>query len=111
MTQADAQRMRNLAHANRVRECRSQLKEDLKTGRVLLSAPLLSPVDWLRTMRVSDLLLATPGIGAVKARRALRQHGMSHTTRIFATTRTKREALLEYLAERHPSCKVWDDRV
>lgn len=107
----DTQRIRNLARANEVRERRSQLKEDLRAGRILLSAALLSDDDWLRTMRVRDLLLATPGIGAVKADWALRQHGMSQSTQIFATTRTNREALLEYLAERHPSCKVRDDRV
>jgi hypothetical protein len=100
------QAMRNLALANEIRTRRSQLKEDLKAGRVLLADVLLADHDWLQTMRIWELLLATPGIGRVKADRALRLCWIGPNTKVSATTRTNREKLLEHLADRHPTAEV-----
>ncbi len=103
---AHDQCMRSLALANEIRTRRAELKEDLKAGRVLLADALLSDEDWLQTMRIRELLLATPGIGPVKAQRALRLCWMNPSTRVSATTRKNRLKLLEHLAERHPAAET-----
>ncbi len=102
---AHDQCMRSLARANQIRR-RAELKVDLKAGRVLLADVLLSDEDWLQTMRIRELLLATPGIGPVKANRALRLCWMSPFTKVSGTTRKRRKKLLEHLVECHPATEV-----
>lgn len=69
------QRMAALEAANVVRSHRAILKRELKAGHVhvaeLLDDPLCS------TMKLSDVLLALPKIGRVKANRFLIKHTIS----------------------------------
>ena len=66
-----APRMEALEKANQIRTQRAQLKRDVKAGREDVAGLLLAPPHELDTMKVLDLLLATPKIGRVKAARAL----------------------------------------
>lgn len=59
-----------LAEANRVRMFRAQMKRDLKAGKVIPLSLLLDPPAELRTMKVSDFLLAIPSVGQAKVTRA-----------------------------------------
>jgi hypothetical protein len=98
-----ASRMAALARANEIRSRRSCLKAAMKTGEVLLADVLLSEEDWLQTMRVREILLAAPGIGAVKAGRALQACLLSPTIALGRLTRQRRKDLAALLAERSPN--------
>lgn len=65
------QRLDALARANEIRSRRADLKAQLKTGDVDLGDVLVDVPDWAATMRVRAALLATPGLGQVKADRLL----------------------------------------
>jgi hypothetical protein len=101
--------MEALSLANEIRSRRSELKADLKAGRVLLADVMLSEAAYLQGMRVRDLLLATPGIGKLKAARALRVCWISHTAPISKTSRASRERLLAWIAANHPVAETgWE---
>ena len=97
------QRERALALANEIRARRKQLKADLRSGQILLAEVLLSDADWLQTMRVRELLMATPGIGTQKTTHILRVCRMSHFARLGCLPRQRRRELLIALMERSPS--------
>lgn len=101
-----AQRMKALSRANEVRSRRSGLKADMRMGRIHLADVLLSEEDWLRSMRIRDLLLATPGIGPLKAARALQACWLSPTVSLHRTSRKSREKVLDWLARMHPTVDV-----
>ena len=61
------QRREALVEANRIRLKRAQLKRDIKAGRVSVHHLLIEVPEYIETMKVFDLLLATPKIGRVKA--------------------------------------------
>lgn len=65
------QRMAALKHANEIRSERAKLKRSIKAGRTRLATILLDPPPYVVTMKVFDLLVATPKIGRVKANRFL----------------------------------------
>jgi hypothetical protein len=98
----EAQRLAALTRANEVRSKRRELKADLQAGRVLLADVLFSDADWLQRMRVTQLLLATRGVGPQKARRALRVAGISPTVSLNRTSLKSREILLDWLARNWP---------
>lgn len=105
------QRMAALALATEVRIWRKNLKADLKARRVLLADVLLSDATHLQSMKMRNLLLATPGIGKHKAARALRAQKMGHSVPLSRTSREHRGKLLDYLAQNHPSVKIgWEVR-
>lgn len=65
------QRMDALANANEVRTFRRKLKTDLKAGRKNVVDVLLDPPELIETMKVFDLLMATPKYGRVKVNKIL----------------------------------------
>ena len=65
------QRMEALERANEIRTKRATLKRDLKAGRVSIHVLLLEPPEYVETMKVFDLLLATPKYGRVKVNKVL----------------------------------------
>src|SRR5438552_2265980 len=67
------QRRDALDKANDVRTYRAELKRDLKAGRESIHNLLLNPPEKLETMKVFDLLLATPKYGRVKTNKILVQ--------------------------------------
>ena len=97
------QRLAALKRANEIRERRKQLKLDLRSGQVLLAEALLSDADWLQTMRVRELLLATPGIGTQKTTHVLRVCRMSHFAPLGGLPLQRRRELLVALMQRSPS--------
>lgn len=54
-----------------IRTRRANLKRDLKAGRKSIVEILVDPPDYTETMKLFDLLLATPKYGRVKVNRAL----------------------------------------
>lgn len=98
----EAQRLAALARANQVRAKRSELKADLRAGRVLLADVLFSDTDWLQSMRVSELLLACPRVGKLKAQRAMQAAWLSPTIPLNRTSLKSCKVLLDWLARTCP---------
>lgn len=117
-TRTPDQRAAALEKANRIRSARAELKRYLKRDRELDVIRLIvadpgkaalevgrelepvlgfrPPGDWLDSMAVYALLLACPSIGAVKARRLIRDawgHLTSTTRRVGGMTEHQRRAL------------------
>lgn len=65
------QRQEALQGANIIRTFRKELKRSLKAGRVSIHDTLLEPPAQIYTMKVFDLLLATPKYGRVKTNKTL----------------------------------------
>lgn len=94
------QRMEALGRANEIRTNRANLKRDLKAGRVQLHDCLLDPPEWLETMKVHDLLMATPKYGRVKANKVLQQCRMSPSKTLGGMSVRQRTELVSMLRRR-----------
>jgi len=93
-----AQRMTALETANAVRTFRAKLKKDMKAGRVHAAGVLAEPVDErVKTMKVTDLLLAVPGIGRNKATQALKWAQIAPPKTVGGISRRQRKDLLHML--------------
>ena len=88
------QRLDALVKANWTRTNRAGLKRDLKAGRVQVAPLILDPPEWLGTMSVLDLLLATPKLGRVKANKALTRCRISPSKPVGALSVRQREELI-----------------
>jgi hypothetical protein len=95
-----AQRQRALSLANYTRVARKELKRELGRGTVRLSDVLRNPPDWLLTAPVHDLLMATPQIGEVRARKFLAAARISSAKRIGGMTDRQADDLSLLLANR-----------
>lgn len=105
MTSPEA-RMENLRTANVVRSKRARLKEHIAAGDLRVSEVLMADKVHFHTMKLADLLLATPGLGPAKLNRAFRvlQIGPSVTLENFPHHR--RRELLDWLARHHRQVKL-----
>lgn len=65
------QRRDALGKANLIRTTRAEMKRDVKARRREVTALILDPPWWLESMKVFDLLMASPKIGRVKANKIL----------------------------------------
>lgn len=88
------QRMEALKGANVIRTLRSQLKRDLKAGKLSIHELLLDPPKYIHTMKVHDLLLATPKRGNVKVNSILKQVRMSPSKTILGMSQRQRAEVL-----------------
>lgn len=91
------QRMDALGKANDIRVERAEFKRDLKAGRKTAHDYLLDPPDWLKTMKVVDLLLALPKYGRVKVNKILAQCHMSPTKTLGGMSARQRAELVSML--------------
>lgn len=94
------QRLTALQKANRVRSRRSQLKRDLKAGRVLLVDVLAAPPSWAETMKAFDLLIAAPKFGRVKVNKVLKSCRMSPSKTLGGMSERQRGELVALLGGR-----------
>ncbi len=92
------QRMAALEEANFIRFARANLKRDLHAGIVEAIDLIEKPPEYINTMTVYKLLMATPGIGKNKARRILRDISVDKT--IGSLTQRQREAMVFRLQRR-----------
>jgi hypothetical protein len=91
------QRMDALAEGNRRRTLRAQMKRDLKAGRLRVQSVLEDVPEWAETMKVFDLLLATPKFGRVKVNRILVTCRISPSKTLVGLTERQRGELLGVL--------------
>jgi hypothetical protein len=89
----DAQRMDALETANAIRTYRAAKKRDLKAGRASVRALILDPPEMMQTMKVFDLLLATPKYGRVKVNRLMTQCRMSPSKTLGGMSQRQRSEL------------------
>lgn len=92
-----AQRLEALERANRVRTKRARLKKEMKAGRIELVTLLKRPPAYIRTMRLIDLLLATPKYGRVKAHKILQQGRVSPSKTIGGLSERQRNEMVRLL--------------
>jgi hypothetical protein len=94
---SDEQRKAALAKAAEARRVRAEIKEKLKMGSVSLKE-LLSQAeadDMVGKMKVLAVLESLPGVGKVKARRAMEEIGIAETRRLRGLGEQQQKKLLE----------------
>lgn len=91
------QRKEALGKANEIRTGRATLKRNLKGGRVKVHDLLLDPPQYIETMKVFDLLLATPKRGKVKVNKLLVQCRISPSKTIGGLSQRQRTELVSML--------------
>jgi hypothetical protein len=91
------QRQAALEKAAAARRQRAELKEKLKMGSTTLRELLDSAErdDVIGKMKVVSVLESLPGVGKVKARRHMKDIGISDTRRVRGLGAQQREALLK----------------
>lgn len=91
------QRQAALEKAAEARRARAELKEKLKTGAVVLAEVIeATPTDEvIAKTRVLAVLESLPGVGKVKARRTMRDIGISESRKMKGLGDQQRAALLE----------------
>lgn len=95
----DEQRRAALVKAAEARRVRAEVKELLKTGTItfpeLLERAEEDPI--IAGMKVSAVLPSLPGIGKVKAKRMMEDHGIADNRRIRGLGNRQRASLLGVL--------------
>ena len=97
-TRSPESRMTALRRANQVRGLRAKLKQDLREGTVLLEQILATGADYLATAEVSDLLVAVPKVGPVKAAHLLNLAHISPSKTVGGLSERQRARLIELLS-------------
>ena len=91
------QRQAALAQANEIRRLRASLKRDIRGGGTTVRAVLADPPPYVSTSKVTDLLVAVPGVGHVRAVRLLKRCAISESKTVGGLTERQRSALLDLL--------------
>jgi hypothetical protein len=91
------QRMDALRRANEIRTLRAQLKRDLKSGAVSITAVIADPPEWVQSAKVFDMLMAVPKYGKVKTTRFLNACRISQGKTIGGLSDRQRAELVEML--------------
>lgn len=91
------QRMSSLGRANAIRTARATLKKDVASGRVQIEDVLAQPPMCATTAKVSDLLLAVPGVGPVRTTRALARCQIPYGKTAASLSKRQRDALITLL--------------
>lgn len=95
-----SQRKEALQKANGIRTYRAEMKRDIKAGREKAPDLLLDPPEKLETMKVFDLLLATPKRGRTKVNKLLTHARISPSKTIGGLSERQRRELVSMLGRR-----------
>ena len=96
-TLARERRMHALGRANEIRTARAMLKNELATGRARIEDVLARPPAYAETAKVSDLLLAVPGVGPVRATRVLARCQIPYRKTAAGLSTRQRDTLIALL--------------
>lgn len=90
------QRQAALAKAAEARRQRAEMKELLKTGSLRLSEVLerAETDDIVAGTKIYSVLVSLPGLGKIKAKRLMEEHGIAENRRIRGLGSRQREVLL-----------------
>ncbi len=89
------QRLDALERANEVRTKRARIKRDLKAGRVDFCKTLLSPPEYIQTMKLFDFMLSIPKYGRVKVNKCLTQCRISPSKTIGGLSERQRKEIVD----------------
>lgn len=98
-TRSLEQRMTALGKANMIRIARASLKRDVKAGKESVNDLLMDPPEYIETMKVVELLMATPKRGRVKVNRIISRCRISHSKTIGGLSTRQREELVHFLRQ------------
>ena len=92
----DEQRAAALAKAAEARKARAEVKELLKTGTLSFRELIdrASADEIIGGIKVSSVLESMPGLGKVKAKRIMEQHGIADSRRLRGLGDRQRAALI-----------------
>ncbi|GIU93431.1 MAG: hypothetical protein KatS3mg011_2337 [Acidimicrobiia bacterium] len=94
---SEEERAAALAKAAEARRVRAEIKQLLKTGsitfRELLDRAESDPL--IGGIKVASVLTSMPGLGKVKAKRLMEEHGIAENRRLRGLGERQRAALLE----------------
>lgn len=93
----DEQRRAALAKAAEARRVRAEIKELLKTGSLTLAEVLerAETDDIVAGTKIAAILVSMPGLGKIKAKRLMEEHGISDRRRIRGLGSRQRQVLLD----------------
>lgn len=94
-----AQRLDALNEANRVRAVRATLKKDLKAGKKSIYDILHNPPNDVKTMKLFELMMATPKYGQVKVNKVLKQCRISPSRTIDGLSERQRAEIVSMLRQ------------
>lgn len=96
----DEQRRAALQKAAEARKVRAEVKELLKTGSLTFAEVLerAETDEIVAGTKVSAILVSIPGLGKVKSKRLMEEHGISENRRLRGLGSRQRETLLELLS-------------
>ncbi len=96
----DEQRRAALVKAAAARRTRAEIKELLRTGSLSLAEVLdrAETDDVVAGIKVSSLLVAVPGMGKIKAKRLMEEHGIAENRRIRGLGSRQRSTLLSHFS-------------
>lgn len=91
------QRQAALAKAAEARRLRAEVKELLKTGSLTVNEVFDQADDntYVANMKVGSLLPSLPGMGKIKAKRFMEEHGIADNRRIRGLGSRQRAAILD----------------
>ena len=94
------QRREALAKAAEARRLRAEIKELLKTGSLSITEVFdqAEENDYVANMKVGSLLPSLPGMGKIKAKRFMEEHGIADNRRIRGLGSRQRAAILDQFA-------------
>lgn len=94
------QRQAALAKAAEARRLRAEIKELLKTGSLSITDVFdqAEENDYVANMKVGSLLPSLPGMGKIKAKRFMEEHGIADNRRIRGLGSRQRAAILDQFA-------------
>lgn len=94
------QRQEALAKAAEARRLRAEIKELLKTGSLTITEVFDQAEEnaYVANMKVGSLLPSLPGMGKIKAKRFMEEHGIADNRRIRGLGSRQRAAILEQFA-------------
>jgi hypothetical protein len=95
---SDEQRADALRKAAEARQAKSAALAEVKNGTITLTAALSGQDTRLQRAKVSQVLRALPGVGAVTADKALAEAGVADGRRVAGLGPRQREALAAYFA-------------
>lgn len=92
-----SQRMAALRRANDIRSQRAEIKRRIKAGNESVTGLIADPPEYIDTMKVWDLMIATPKFGRVKVNRILTQVRVSPSKTVGGLSERQRRELMSFL--------------
>lgn len=89
--------MEALRKGNTIRSKRAQLKQEIKAGHTSVDRYLADPPEWLKTMKVFDLLTAVPKYGKSKSAKVLKVCRISSVKTIGGMSKRQRKEIISLM--------------